>query len=235
MFNVGDIVKVKEGVKDPDFEELEMSGWQGKIVEIFETNEGRTVHIIWDNTTMNQMPDESLQMFEDEGFVSNAMTLSENDVESAEARPEEDLVERDIDPYLDEDFKKIAEILGEKNLDVDAAKLKKYLKYLKENIELPGLITGREDFPWEERYVFGYGNKEEYEELKKTRPSYRDTFHLFDITYEGNEADGLIAKIKRIKDGKIFEMTLDYLESKDKKSINKELLDAYAVWYVNYR
>lgn len=233
MFKVGDIVKVRDGVKDPDFEGLEMSGWQGKIAEVFETSEGRTIDIIWDNTTMNQIPDELLEKFEDGGFDSSSMILGEDDVEPAEARPEEDLIERDITPLLTEEDRKVAEILGKRKIYVTHKNLKKYLKYLKENIELPGLVTGREDFPWEERYVFGYGDEGEYEEMKKTRPSFRDTFHLLDITYEGNEADGLIAEIKRIKDGKIFEMTLDYLESEDKKSINKELIDTYAVWYVN--
>ena len=48
---------------------------------------------------------------------------------------------------------------------------RRYLEYLKKNIELPCLLTGSEDFLWEEKYVFGYGSKNEYENLKKTNPS----------------------------------------------------------------
>ncbi|MGA9539376.1 MAG: hypothetical protein WBR24_26015 [Desulfobacterales bacterium] len=38
------------------------------------------------------------------------------------------------------------------------------------NIEFPCIVTGLEDFPWEEKYVFGHGNKKEYEKLKKDNP-----------------------------------------------------------------
>jgi hypothetical protein len=55
------------------------------------------------------------------------------------------------------------------------------LHYLKENIELPCILTGIEDFPWEEKYVFGYGNKKEYEKLKKENPSFKDKFEILDF------------------------------------------------------
>jgi hypothetical protein len=40
------------------------------------------------------------------------------------------------------------------------------MDYLKRNIEFPCQLTGIEDFPWEEYYVFGPGSKKEYEKLK---------------------------------------------------------------------
>lgn len=234
MLKIGDVVKVRQGTTDPDFEEIDISGWQGKITEVEDTSEGRQFLIVWDNTTLNEMSDEALEQSELEGLDYKKMYLFESDVEPAEARPEEDLIERNIEPLPDE-FKRAAKILGDDTLEVNDENLEKYRIYLKENFEFPGLITGSEDFPWEERYVFGYGDKAEYKKLKKTRPSYKDLFRLLDILYEGNKYDGLIGKIKRIKDGKIFEMTLNYLKAKDEKSKNFQLLDDYAVWYDNYR
>ena len=49
-------------------------------------------------------------------------------------------------------------ILGKQDADDlfrGEANLKRYLKYLKEHLAFPCLLTGMEDFPWEERYVFG--------------------------------------------------------------------------------
>ncbi|MCJ7582605.1 MAG: hypothetical protein MUP98_18985 [Candidatus Aminicenantes bacterium] len=55
------------------------------------------------------------------------------------------------------------------------------MDYLKKNLSYPCVLTGIEDFNWEEFYVFGPGDKEEYEELKKTKPSYMDTFELLEL------------------------------------------------------
>ena len=40
-----------------------------------------------------------------------------------------------------------------------------HLHFLKENIKLPCATTGIEDFPWEERFLFGVGNEKEHKEL----------------------------------------------------------------------
>ncbi len=229
MFKVGDSVKVKAGVKDVEFPDNDTSSWQGEIVEFIEG----FAQVKWDNTTLNGMSEKYLEKAEQEGYEIEVYGFGIDEIEPAEPRPEEELEDRYI-LALDEE-KRVAEIIGDKSLTIDDENLEEYLKYLKRKIDFTGLITGREDFPWEERYVFGYGSKSEYEELKESNPSYTDTFLLLDVVYEENSDDGLIGKIKRIKDNKIFQMTLDYLEAKDKKSVNKQLLDDYAFWYVNYR
>ncbi len=76
---------------------------------------------------------------------------------------------------IKEQEKRILHIMAPNEKDMQKAErspatARKYLKYLKSNIQLPCLLTGLEDFLWEERYVFGFGDEEEYEELKKTKP-----------------------------------------------------------------
>lgn len=107
-----------------------------------------------------------------------------------------------------------------------------YRQYLKENICRPCLLTGIEDFLWEERYVFGYGDPEEYEELKKTRPSYTDTFELIEIEDEPEEQ--IFVTVKRLSDKKVFQLELDWLEAVEQESDNYMLLHDYSVWYVNF-
>jgi hypothetical protein len=69
---------------------------------------------------------------------------------------------------FDEQERRIARILGEGEVpEVNNKTLRTYLAYLKKNLEFPCYLTGIEDFSWEERYVFGYGSKAQYEELKK--------------------------------------------------------------------
>lgn len=64
---------------------------------------------------------------------------------------------------LDEQDKRIEQILGRFDMDVSEESSLKYMDYLKGNIEFPCQVCGIEDFRWEEYYVFGPGSKKEYE------------------------------------------------------------------------
>jgi hypothetical protein len=132
--------------------------------------------------------------------------------------------------------KRIIVILGTKKLDVTRKTLSTYLAYLKNHIEVPCQLTGIEDFEWEEAYVFGFGSKREYEELKKTQPSYTDKFNLIDFIDDiDDEYDGIFVNVQRLSDKKQFILPLADLKSTDKKSKNYQLLDDYSVWFVNNR
>ena len=140
---------------------------------------------------------------------------------------------------IDEQIKRILHILAPNETDIQKAKRSpatagKYLEYLKNNIQLPCQLTGSEDFLWEERYVFGLGDEEEYEELKKTNPSYTDTFELIDFKELHAGDDEIIVKVKRQKDGKEFYIGLDWLKVIDKKSTNFQLINDYASWHTNF-
>jgi len=113
--------------------------------------------------------------------------------------------------------------------------LKTYLKYLKSNLQMPCQLTGIEDFDWEEFYVFGPGSKKEYEQLKKSQPSYTDKYELIDFEDEVDEFYGVMVTVKRLSDRKKFELPLADLEATEKKSSNYQLLDDYSVWFVNNR
>jgi hypothetical protein len=141
---------------------------------------------------------------------------------------------------MDIQEERIAQILADGDVDNEEKQEKssetiaKYLHYLKENIELPCIVTGLEDFPWEEKYVFGYGSKKEYEKLKKDNPSYKDKFEILDFIEDEDYDRQIMVKVKRLSDQKEFILDLDYLKAVDKKSKNYQLLDDYSVWYVNY-
>ncbi len=141
---------------------------------------------------------------------------------------------------MDSQEDRIAQILADGDIDNEEMQEKspetiaKYLHYLKENIEFPCIVTGIEDFPWEEKYVFGYGNKKEYEKLKKDNPSYKDKFEILDFYEDEDYDEQIMVSVRRLSDHKEFILGLDYLKAVDKKSKNYQLLDDYSVWYVNY-
>ena len=133
---------------------------------------------------------------------------------------------------MDADDKRIHAILGDDN-DRTMENATRYRSYLQKNLSLPIIVTGREDFPWEERYVIGGWDQREYEKLKKTNPSYTDTFELQTLG-PPNEHEDIIAKVKRPSDGRVFEIGLSWLCCDDDKSDAYTLLDDYGVWHTNY-
>jgi len=128
--------------------------------------------------------------------------------------------------------KRIHAILGDDD-ERTIQNAERYRSYLLENLPMPTTVTGIEDFLWEEPYVLGGWDKQEYEELKKSNPSYTDLFDLQSLDPPDEDED-IVAKVKRHSDGKIFEIGLSWLCSKDKKSDGYILLDDYATWHANY-
>ena len=133
---------------------------------------------------------------------------------------------------IDDQDIRISAIFGREIPEVKEKTLEVYRAHLKQHLELPCQLTGIEDFDWEEYYVFGPGDEREYERLKKTKPSYRDTFDLISFD-EMDERVGIIANVRRVSDHKKFTLPLADLEAVNKKSRNYQLLDDYSVWFVN--
>lgn len=135
----------------------------------------------------------------------------------------------------DQQRQRLANIFGTEGVPaVKPETLERYLDYLKQHLEFPCQLTGIEDFPWEEIYIIGPGDKEEHEELRKTQPSYLDTYELLslgDMTWRS----GITANVQRVSDKKTFVLPLADLETTEKKAKNYELLDDYVAWFVNYR
>jgi hypothetical protein len=90
-------------------------------------------------------------------------------------------------------------------------------------------------FSWEEYYTFGPGSAKEYDQLKKKRASYTDTYELLAFDDEVDADDGLVVHVRRLSDKKKFTLTLSDLQATNKKSKNYQLLDDFSVWFVNYR
>lgn len=128
----------------------------------------------------------------------------------------------------------LEEILGTTNLEVNKSNLKKYLNYLKQNLKFPCLVTGMEEFEWEEYYTMGPGSKKEYQKLKQTKPSYTDKFKILKLNNTLDVDNGIFVDLERTTDKKTFTLPLAELEAIEEDSPNYELLEDYSMWFFSY-
>ena len=84
---IGDSVKVREGMMCPDMEGLCIEGWQGKVSEVGEDMDGDALICIrWDSLTLKNLPDYFIEQSEEEGLDCTRMYLWQKDVKPAECR-----------------------------------------------------------------------------------------------------------------------------------------------------
>lgn len=133
---------------------------------------------------------------------------------------------------MDKQFERIKEILG-KDIERNHNTVVKFHAYLNKVVKKPCILTGIEDFSWEEPYILGGWDQAEYEELKKVNPSFTDQFELIAFLPAKSDDENILAKVKRISDKKIFEIDLSWLECTDFKNENYQFINDYAVWHTN--
>jgi hypothetical protein len=88
---MGQSVRVKRGILCPDDPDYDLSGWQGRIIDIDDEEvDEQTVGITWDSITLEEMPKTYIEKSEKEGLSWSDIYLDVNDVEPAQPRDSED-------------------------------------------------------------------------------------------------------------------------------------------------
>ena len=142
---------------------------------------------------------------------------------------------------LDAQDVRIEAIVGDYEESTFEDVVDRFYDHLANSLQLPCDVTGIEDFRWEEFYVIGPGNPKEHEKLRQNQPSYEDTFELLAIETDVSSewmlfhGEDLAGHVRRKSDGKEFYLGLAEIEAVDKKTKNYQLLNDYAVWFVNNR
>ena len=135
--------------------------------------------------------------------------------------------------------RRIADLFGQDKVPkVTEETLAIFLAYLTRHLDMLRLLTGTEDrgcFAWETYYIFGPGNQKEYAQHKKKQASYTDIYGLLSVKETYDVEDGLMVNVRRVSDKKRFVLPLKNLKATEEPSNNAQLLDDYAVWFVNWR
>lgn len=134
---------------------------------------------------------------------------------------------------------RVRAVVGDDPLDRNEV-LQRWHSHLNAELTLPCDVAGIEDFRWEEFYVLGPGSPEEYDTLRRDRPSYTDVFELISVGRSGGSEwslsyEDLTAHVRRKSDGKEFALGLAELKTVKRTAPNSQLLNDYSVWFVNSR
>lgn len=218
---IGDSVKVKKGVLEPDNEKFEIGGWQGRIVEIdtTSTTEGTLVNIEWDVLTLQQLPADYIIQSEIEGLVWEMMVLFESDVEKAESRDEVADVRKMQDELsvkyywcsLGEEGLRIGAVLEAADWNDDMQCFDVWYKHIDSALSFPiqAIVSESED-----NGLLKEGAKVAITSLSTIAERY-----------------GIIANVKWNDTN--YEFPLCDLEVIDKKSTDFQLINDYGIWFAN--
>jgi len=138
-FKTGNYVKVKDGLKAPDYESISMDGWKGQLIGI----EGNLVDIKLDSKTLLGLPIDYLIRLEKDGYSAEEIRLEISDVEivpkSECTKMDEQLAKSRLSwiSLFEDNSKKYLEYF--KGIDVDDYHkvYVKWIDYLTENLDFP--------------------------------------------------------------------------------------------------
>jgi hypothetical protein len=221
-FAVGDPVRVRSGVTDPDFPDIPLGGWAGKITEVEKGNLPLCL-IRWSQETLKNMHPVYRKRCDRDGLDFEEMWLGEDDLEPDAGGPV--IVQQPtkmVTPPLsmkdqDDRIRAVFGLTRDDLLpDVDDASLRTYYKYL----------AAKLTFPFEATWAREAGLGDVTEKVTVLALGGFEDDPWIDDHY------GILCNAKMNRgDG---ELPLAELE-KVKGKPNKQLVEEYAYWFWNNR
>lgn len=214
-FKPGHEVRVKHGVRDPDFPDIPLGGWAGTVKEI-ERAKGQTTYLIaWDRTTLRGMHPVYKKRCERDGLERETMWLGDEDLEPDDGTPvpieqPTSIVTKPLSEKDQDDRVRMALGLTHDDPlpDVSRKTLLAYHRYLKDHLKLPFKARSESD-----------GSSLTVHRLPEPKE------------YDLDEEDGLLCEA-RDREGR-FDVPLAELD--EAGSGNRKLIGDYSYWFGNYR
>lgn len=143
-FQTGNQVRVKHGVRDPDFADIPLGGWAGTVKEV-EQAKGQTTYLIaWDRATLRKMHPVYKKRCERDGLELEAMWLGDEDIEPDDGTPAPieqptEIVTKPLSEKDQDDRIRMAlDLTHDDPLpNVSRKTLLAYHRYLKDHLNLP--------------------------------------------------------------------------------------------------
>jgi hypothetical protein len=216
QLQLGTSIKPNKNYKDPSFENMDLTNWQGRVLQIKDGN----ISVEWDSITLNNFSDEYILALNEGGFDFFEYYLPIEDVDIVEPRDKpEDVIEANstyrifttYTSFFEENARFIFELLKKANIFDDDEMLDSWFDYFANDFKFPqtGFLT---DVDFNSRFKEG------------------DSVKLIDINEHSDNQYGILVDCKHEK-GKVTIPLCDIeLDSEDEESM---ILFCYSTWFVN--
>ncbi len=220
-FKIGSSVFVRQGVTEPDLKEFNISGWQGRVVDIDikSDKENILITIEWDSLTLRQMSSNYIEQSERDGLDWKMMTLYESELDKTKKRDKKENVKQAQNKLSDkhcwyslgDEGIRISKVLDNVEPHDEMECLQRWVEYLDTELTFPihSIITESHD-----NWLIKSGDKV----LLKSLP------HIVDLY-------GVIALISL--SGKKYTFPLCDLEVIDNSLADFQLIEDYKTWFSN--
>jgi hypothetical protein len=214
-FEPGSKVRVKHGVRDPDFADIPLGGWAGTVKEVEQARGETTYLITWDRATLRAMHPVYKRRCERDGLELDSMWLGDEDLELDDGTPvpieqPTSIATRPLSEKDQDDRVRMA--LGLTHDDplpeVGRKTLLAYYRYLKDHLK----------FPFRARYE-GDGSSLTVHRLPDPKE------------YDMDEEEGLICEAR----GRESSFDVPLAELDEAGTGNRKLVGDYGYWFGNYR
>ncbi len=213
-FEPGAKVRVKHGVRDPDFADIPLGGWLGIVKEVERAKVGTTYLIAWDRASLKGMHPVSKKRCERDGLELESMWLGDEDLEPDDGtpvsiEPPTEIVTKPLSDKDQDDRVRMALGLTHDDPlpDVSRKTLLAYHRYLQDNLKFPSRARWETD-----------GSSLTVHRLLGPRE------------YDLDQEEGLLCEA-RSREGP-FDVPLSEL---DDAVGNRKLVRDYAYWFWNWR
>jgi hypothetical protein len=158
-FSVGDQVRVKYGVADPDFADIPLGGWAGTITEVDQRSRSPLYLIEWNQRTLDNMHPIFHKRCERDGLEETSSWQGEEDLEADVGEPvpieqPTNIVTRPLDKTDQDDrIRAILGLTGDDPLpEANGENLCKYYDYLTAHLSFPfRAVYWRDTGPFQSR------------------------------------------------------------------------------------
>lgn len=220
-YQIGDAVRVKPDTACPDVPNLDIGGWQGRIIDLTYVNDPTepTIGIAWDSLTLQAMPEWYIADSERNNLDWAAMYLRPDEVQWVRPRDSESDVRRMRNKLqarvgwlgIGPEGERIQAVVNSAKSTREWDIMLAWEKYLSQNLQLP--------FEAE---------VDEFQEYGPLRAGDRLTvLEIEDV----DDLYGVIVACR--KDRQFYSFPLADLAAVDERSPNAQLIQDYRVWFAN--
>lgn len=218
-FAIGDAVRVKSGIRAPEFADIPLGGWAGTITEVDSDKRSHLYLVSWNERTLAAIPEVYRKRCERDGCEPD-MWLGEEDLEPDVGEPPPieqptEIVTRPLSHGLGEDrVRMVFGLTSDDPLpDIDDDRLRQYHDYLTQKLR----------FPFKARLIeLGSFMEEGLRKVTVERLLGADEIDL---------DDGILCEVE--EDGERFAVPLSAIEVSSPYDVRRAIQD-YAFWFVNW-